>query len=60
MDDILLDLNEKERKTILEIAKSFINKEETTVIYATKDEKTAKELTSRTIKLKLGSIENEE
>ena len=60
IDDIFIGLNEKERKTIFEMTKSFINRDETTAIFATKEEGTANELCSRIVKLHLGSIQNEE
>ena len=59
IDDIFVGLNEKERKNIYEIAKSFIKHEDTTVLFATKDENIAKDLCSKIVKLHLGSIENE-
>lgn len=58
IDDIF-DLPPKEKKTIIEIAKSFSSREETTSIIAVSDAEIAKELNAKIINMSLGSFQIE-
>ncbi len=56
VDDILLNLEDKQRKNILDILVSFMKKD-TTVFFATKDIEVAKSICEKIVYLKLGAIE---
>lgn len=58
IDDIF-DLPPKEKKTIVEIAKSFASKEGTTTIVALSDMEIAKEFNAKIINMSLGSFQVE-
>ena len=60
IDDIFEDLTQQETKELLKLFRKYFVKKNVTILFATSDEKLAKNLTNHIIYLKYGAIEKEE